>query len=72
MRTNPTGRALQLLSLLQTNRFWACAELAARLGVTERTVRRDLDRLRELGYPVDSTSGGTAATGSRRERMCRR
>lgn len=57
MRTNPTGRALQLLSLLQTNRFWACAELAARLGVTERTVRRDLDRLRELGYPVDSTSG---------------
>lgn len=57
MRTNPTGRALQLLSLLQTNRFWPCAELAARLGVTERTVRRDLDRLRELGYPVDSTSG---------------
>lgn len=57
MRTNPTGRALQFLSLLQTNRFWPCAELAARLGVTERTVRRDLDRLRELGYPVDSTSG---------------
>ncbi|MGI0521993.1 WYL domain-containing protein [Microbacterium maritypicum] len=45
------------MSLLQTNRFWPCAELAARLGVTERTVRRDLDRLRELGYPVDSTSG---------------
>lgn len=57
MRTDPTGRALQLLSLLQTHRFWPCAELAARLEVTERTVRRDLDRLRDLGYPVDSTSG---------------
>lgn len=57
MRTDPTGRALRLLSLLQTHRFWPCAELAARLEVTERTVRRDLDRLRELGYPVDSTSG---------------
>ncbi|MFK3676667.1 helix-turn-helix transcriptional regulator [Microbacterium sp. NPDC090218] len=57
MRSTPTGRALQLLSLLQTHRFWPCAELAARLGVTQRTVRRDLDGLRELGYPVDSTSG---------------
>ncbi|WP_375383914.1 helix-turn-helix transcriptional regulator [uncultured Microbacterium sp.] len=57
MRIDPTGRALQLLSLLQTHRFWPCAELATRLGVTERTVRRDLERLRELGYPVDSTSG---------------
>ncbi|MCE7482606.1 MULTISPECIES: helix-turn-helix transcriptional regulator [Microbacterium] len=57
MRTDSTGRALQLLSLLQTHRFWPCAELAARLGVTERTVRRDLDRLRELGYPIDSISG---------------
>ncbi|WP_254922852.1 helix-turn-helix transcriptional regulator [Rhodococcus sp. OK302] len=57
MRNDPTGRALQLLSLLQTHRFWNCAELAARLEVTERTVRRDVDRLRDLGYPVDSTSG---------------
>ncbi|MEJ1154166.1 YafY family protein [Microbacterium marmarense] len=57
MRIDSTGRALQLLSLLQTHRFWPCAELATRLGVTERTVRRDLDRLRELGYPVDSISG---------------
>lgn len=57
MRTDSTGRALQLLSLLQTHRFWPCAELAARLEVTERTVRRDLERLRDLGYPVDSTSG---------------
>lgn len=57
MRNDPTGRALQLLSLLQTPRFWRCADLAARLEVTERTVRRDVDRLRDLGYLVDSTSG---------------
>ncbi|WEK61379.1 MAG: YafY family protein [Candidatus Microbacterium colombiense] len=57
MRNDATTRALQLLSLLQTHRFWPCAELASRLEVTQRTVRRDLDRLRELGYPVDSTSG---------------
>ena len=48
---------MQLLSLLQTHRFWHGAELAARLDVTERTVRRDVDRLRDLGYLVDSTSG---------------
>lgn len=57
MRNDPTGRALQLLSLLQTHRFWPGAELAARLDVTERTVRRDVDRLRDLGYAVDTTSG---------------
>lgn len=57
MLNDSTGRALQLLSLLQTHRFWRCAELAARLEVTERTVRRDVNRLRDLGYLVDSTSG---------------
>ncbi|MCB2412299.1 YafY family transcriptional regulator [Demequina sp. TTPB684] len=57
MRKDPTGRALQLLSLLQTHRFWRGTELADRLETTERTVRRDVDRLRELGYPVDATSG---------------
>ncbi|MEU0538910.1 YafY family protein [Nocardia sp. NPDC005978] len=57
MPNNPTGRALRLLSLLQTHRFWQCGELAARLEVTERTVRRDVDRLRALGYPIDSESG---------------
>ena len=56
-QNDPTSRALKLLSLLQTHRFWHSAELAARLDVTERTVRRDIDRLRDLGYPVDSTSG---------------
>lgn len=57
MRNDPTGRALQLLSLLQTHRLWSGSELAERLEVTERTVRRDVDRLRDLGYPVDATPG---------------
>ncbi|MFC8528943.1 helix-turn-helix transcriptional regulator [Nocardia sp. NPDC057227] len=57
MPTDPTGRALHLLSLLQTHRWWRAAELAERLEITERTVRRDIDRLRELGYPVDATTG---------------
>lgn len=57
MPKDPTGRALQLLSLLQTHRLWRGAELAERLEVTERTVRRDVDRLRDLGYPVDATTG---------------
>ncbi|MBF6333390.1 WYL domain-containing protein [Nocardia transvalensis] len=48
---------LRLLSLLQTRREWSGAELADRLGVTVRTVRRDVDRLRGLGYPVDSGPG---------------
>lgn len=54
---DPTGRALELLSLLQTHRFWTGAELAGRLEVSPRTLRRDVDRLRTLGYPVDATTG---------------
>ncbi len=57
MRHDPTGRALRLLSLLQTRRLWRGAELAERLEVTERTVRRDVDRLRDLGYTVDAAPG---------------
>ena len=57
MRNDPTGRALQLLSLLQTHRLWRGADLAERLDVTERTVRRDVGRLRDLGYPVEATPG---------------
>lgn len=57
MRNDPTGRALQLLSLLQTHRLWSGSDLAQRLEVTERTVRRDVDRLRDLGYPVAATPG---------------
>ena len=57
MPNDPTTRAIQLLSLLQTRRLWRAAELAERFEVTERTVRRDVDRLRDLGYPVDATTG---------------
>ncbi|SDU44086.1 helix-turn-helix transcriptional regulator [Jiangella alkaliphila] len=52
-----SARLLKLLSLLQLRREWASADLAGRLGVAVRTVRRDVDRLRTLGYPVDSTPG---------------
>jgi predicted DNA-binding transcriptional regulator YafY len=52
-----SARLLRLLSLLQTHRDWPGPELANRLGVTPRTVRRDVDRLRELGYPVHATPG---------------
>ncbi|MPZ88265.1 MAG: WYL domain-containing protein [Nitriliruptorales bacterium] len=48
---------LRLLSLLQTHRYWPGNELAARLEVSQRTLRRDIDRLRELGYPVDARRG---------------
>ncbi|MFV0535696.1 MAG: helix-turn-helix transcriptional regulator [Cumulibacter sp.] len=48
---------LRLLSLLQTHRYWPGMELAGRLEVSERTLRRDVERLRELGYPVDATRG---------------
>ncbi len=53
------GRLLRLLSLLQSRREWSGAELAARLGVTDRTVRRDVDRLRALDYLVEGTTGTT-------------
>ncbi|WP_141311296.1 helix-turn-helix transcriptional regulator [Streptomyces spinoverrucosus] len=52
-----SARLLRLLSLLQARREWSGAELAERLGVTPRTVRRDVDRLRELGYPVNASPG---------------
>ena len=51
------SRVLELLSLLQMHRQWAGPELADRLGVTERTLRRDIDRLRELGYRIDAARG---------------
>ena len=52
-----TQRVLQLLGLLQARATWQAHELAAKLGVTERTVRRDITRLRDLGYPVHSSRG---------------
>lgn len=54
---DPTGRVLRLLSLLQAHRRWSSDELADQLGVTARTVRRDIDRLRVLGYDVDAIPG---------------
>ncbi|QKG19082.1 DeoR family transcriptional regulator [Actinomadura verrucosospora] len=56
---DPSRRLLRLLSLLQTPRDWTGAELADRLEVTDRTVRRDIDRLRTLGYPVHAVHGST-------------
>jgi predicted DNA-binding transcriptional regulator YafY len=52
-----SARLLRLLSLLQARPDWPGRDLAGRLGVTARTVRRDVDRLRALGYPVHATPG---------------
>jgi predicted DNA-binding transcriptional regulator YafY len=52
-----SGRLLRLLSLLQARRDWPGDALAERLAVSPRTVRRDVDRLRDLGYPVRATKG---------------
>ncbi len=52
-----SARLLRLLTLLQARSSWAGAELAERLEVTPRTLRRDVDRLRSLGYPIDGASG---------------
>src|SRR5919112_3749048 len=54
---DPPARALRLLPMLQNRRYWGGAELAARLGVSLRTLRRDVERLRELGYPVQARPG---------------
>jgi len=55
--TDTSARLLSLLSLLQTPREWPGSELAGRLGVSPRTIRRDIERLRDLGYPVQATMG---------------
>ncbi|GAA2070546.1 helix-turn-helix transcriptional regulator [Williamsia deligens] len=57
MPIESSARLLSLLSLLQMRQEWSGADLAGRLDVTTRTVRRDVDRLRTLGYPVDATVG---------------
>jgi predicted DNA-binding transcriptional regulator YafY len=54
---NTSSRSFRLLSLLQNHRYWTGADLAERLGVSARTLRRDVDRLRELGYPVQAHPG---------------
>src|SRR3954470_2890106 len=55
--TETSSRLLELLSLLQARRDWPGAELGDRLGVSGRTIRRDVERLRGLGYPVQSLTG---------------
>ena len=57
--TGTSGRMLRLLSLLQARPNWTGPELASRLAVTPRTLRRDVTRLRQLGYPVEALSGPT-------------
>ena len=52
-----SSRTLRLLSLLQTRRYWPGHELARQLRVSPRTLRRDVDRLRELGYPIQAQRG---------------
>jgi predicted DNA-binding transcriptional regulator YafY len=54
---NTSSRTLRLLSLLQTRRYWPGEDLAGQLGVSPRTLRRDIDRLRELGYPIQAQRG---------------
>ncbi|TVT58450.1 YafY family transcriptional regulator [Amycolatopsis rhizosphaerae] len=54
---NTSARLLALLSALATRPSWTCGQLAAHLDVTERTVRRDIARLRELGYGIESEPG---------------
>jgi predicted DNA-binding transcriptional regulator YafY len=67
--TETAARLLRLLPLLSARRNWRGEELAERLGVTTRTIRRDIGRLRDLGYPVSATPGShggyslAAATG---------
>lgn len=57
MTTTTTSRLLSLLSLLQTRRDWPGSLLAERLRISHRTVRRDVDRLREMGYSIHATMG---------------
>jgi predicted DNA-binding transcriptional regulator YafY len=52
-----SARLLRLLSLFQGRRYWSGHDLAERLEITSRTLRRDVDKLRALGYPIHSTSG---------------
>ncbi len=57
MSLDTSTRLLRLVTLLHERRFWSGADLAAALEVTPRSVRRDIDRVRALGYPVHATSG---------------
>nr|BFE79170.1 hypothetical protein GCM10020093_017710 [Planobispora longispora] len=67
-----TERVLTLLGLLQQRQLWTGPELAERLGVTPRTVRRDVERLRALGYPVHAGHGVGGGYRLGPGRTCRR
>ncbi len=67
-----SARLLKLLSLLQSRRFWTGGELARELAITERSVRRDVDRLRSLGYPVHAATGIGGGYQLGAGRSCRR
>ena len=69
----PTStRLLQLLAILQARRDWSGKDLAARLEVSTRTIRTDIERLRGLGYPVDATPGVGGGYRLGQGRLCRR
>ncbi|WP_370326728.1 helix-turn-helix transcriptional regulator [Euzebya sp.] len=55
--STPSSRLFRLLTLLQSRRYWTGPELADRLDVSARTLRRDVERLRDLGYPVEAARG---------------
>jgi len=55
--TRTTGRVLRLLTLLQSRRVWTSGALSERLEVDARTIRRDVERLRELGYAIEASAG---------------
>lgn len=55
--SSPAARLLRLIALLQTRRLWSGADLAERLGVDRRSLRRDVERLRALGYAVEAAAG---------------
>ena len=63
-----SSRLLSLLALMQSRPAWPGPELADRLGVSTRTIRNDIDRLRELGYPVDAVRGPGRPLPARRRR----
>ena len=70
--TRPTARVLALLEILQNGGTRTVGDLAERLGVAERTVRRYAAHLLDLDVPVESCAVGTAATGWPRATGCRR
>ena len=70
--SDPSGRLLRLLGLLQRRATWSAVDLAERLEVDTRTVWRDVDKLRALGYQIRGIPEPGAATGSRAARRSRR